>query len=166
MFIPIIATVVMLLVILAFMSSSVNVVNATEIKMAFEKVKYSFSTEKVIFEAVENLCQKNPVLCQSKYIDNKITLSSSDLVGYIPVNFDYTNLIGGVYSGIQIIDNNTTIRITHNVPSTVSRNVYLNHYSGKEFGISPKCVSGVSPCDSEFVYHDYPTSLYTRSALE
>ena len=168
MFVSFITAIVMLLLIMTYLSSSSLVVDASKVKLAFEKTKQVFSIEKVIADSVENLCQSNATLCVSKYSGGVINLNFSDLSGYIPVNLVNDNLYGGAIS-IQIRDNNTTIRLTHTLSDPVTRTVYLKHYQGRMYGIPPKCVSGVEtttpPCSSSDVYHDYPTSIETRAAL-
>jgi hypothetical protein len=170
MFIPMIAAVVMILVIVAYMSSSQIVTSAAEVKMSFEKTKFAYSIEKVIVDATENLCQKSPATCKNKEVSGVITLTFNDLIGYIPDNFDNSNMLGGSYGDIQIVNGYTTVRLTSNVDSPTARKVYLSHYRGKEFGISPQCVAGLTtsspPCTTTGVYHDFPTSLETRAALE
>ena len=170
MFIPMIAAVISLLVIVAYMSSSSLVVDTSQLRIAFEKMKYTFSIEKVIAESVESFCQEDPATCKSFESSGVITLTMGNIASYLPANFNNDNLLGGNYSYIEIYNNYSTIRITHNVPSDISRKVYLNHYAGKEFGIPPKCHSGSEttspPCLSEVVEHNFPTSLETRAALQ
>lgn len=171
MFIPMIAAVVVLIVMVAYMSTSHIVTDASEIKMGFEKVKHSYDIEKVIVNAVEDLCQRDSTTCTNKKdSNNNISLTLSDLAGYIPDNFQNSNLLGGSFTGIDILNNYTTIRVTHNIPKDTYRKLYLTYYLGKQYSIPPKCVSGsetsIPACSTDEVYHDYATDLYTRAALE
>lgn len=169
MLISMIATIVAMLVIVLYMASSGMVTNASEVKITYEKVKYSYMIEKVVVDAVESLCQKTPTVCKGKESGGVITLTQSDLSAHLPTGFDFSNLNGGNINNIKVEKNYTTIKLTHNIPSDVARKIYLKHYQGKEFGISPRCVIGSEttqvPCNSNLVYHSYPTSLALRNAL-
>jgi len=172
MFIGIIASIVVILFIMAYMSTSTMVVDAKNVKIAYEKVKFNYPIEKVISNSIENLCQKDPQTCKDNYDSGteKITLTFDNLIGYIPTNFVNDNIVGGTYNILEILDNNTTIRITQDIPDTKARYIYLHHYKGREYGIAPLCVTGdkdsVTVCDDIDVFHDFPTSLETRAALE
>lgn len=170
MFLSLIAGVIVILIIISYMSTSSIVSDASQVKMNFEKVKFVFPVEKVIVDSVENLCQKDPVACKNKDVSGTITLTFNDLVGYIPDTFVNENLLQGTFTNIQIVNNYTTVRVTQTIPDDKARKIYLNHYVGREYSIPPKCVAGTTdttpPCSTTEVYHDYPTSLETRSALE
>jgi len=172
MFVPMIATVVILLIITAYMSSNNMVVNATNIKLAFEKAKYTFNVENMLKDATDSFCQNESSTCKSKYdsTTDTIKLTLSDISDYLPASFNNSNLIDGSFGDIIIKDNNSTIELTHNVPSDIKRNVYLHHYKGLQYSIAPDCVAGDKeaspPCDTEDVLHDYPTAAETRTALQ
>lgn len=170
MFIGLISAVIVILGIVSYMATSGIVSDAAAVKVTYEKIKYIYPIEKTIVDSVENLCQKDFNTCKSKIIGGEIILTFNDLVGYIPDNFINENLNNGTFTEIKILNNFTTVRLTQNIDNNVGRKIYLNHYKGREYGIPPKCVIGSeisSPvCNSTIVYHDYPTSLETRSALE
>ena len=169
MFLGMIASVVMLLVIVAYMATSSIVVDSNEVKTTFEKVKYIYPTEKMLVDGIENLCQKDPATCKAKESAGLISLSINDLLGYIPASFVNDNMNGGSFTGFEIRDNYTTIRVLQNIPSDTGRKIYLNHYKGREYAIPPKCAVGAEtsspPCSTPDVLHDYPSTLETRSAL-
>lgn len=169
MFISLIATLIAILVIVTYMATSGIVTNANEVKITYEKIKFVYSIEKVLVNATENLCQKDYLACKNKENSGVITLTLNDLVGYMPDNFTNSNLNGGIFGNIQILNNYSTIRINQDVPGNTARNIYLKHYIGKEYGIAPNCVSGsintTIPCDNTYVYHDYPSTLSLRNAL-
>ena len=168
MFINIIATLVAMLVIISYMATSDIVVNAAEVKIKFEKIKYVYQIEKIIVDATEQLCQNDSATCKNNESNGVITLTLSDLAGYIPDNFSSDNLNGGTFGNIEIFNNYTTLRINHNIPDQYSRKVYLTYFKGKEFGVAPDCQSGTvdTACNDENVLHDYATMLATRSALK
>jgi len=172
MFVPMIATLIVLLVITAYMSSNAMVGNAINVKLAFEKAKFTFNVENMIKNGVDSLCQNDPDTCKNAYDSDTgiITLTMNDISPYIPSSFDNSNLIGGSFGDIEIKDNNATISLQHNIPNDIKRNVYLHHYKGLAYSIAPECVSGdkdaFPPCDNENVLHDYPTSPETRTALQ
>jgi hypothetical protein len=169
MFLGMIASVIMLLVIVAYMATSSIVVDSNEVKTTFEKIKYVYPTEKMLVDGIENLCQKDPATCKAKETAGVISLSINDLLGYIPASFVNDNMNGGSFTGFEIRDNYTTIRVLQNLPSDTGRKIYLNHYKGREYAIPPKCVVGAEtsspPCSTADVFHDYPTTLETRAAL-
>jgi len=170
MLLPYIITFVMLLVSFAYMATNSSVADASKTKLAFTKVSFIYPRENVIVTGVENLCQAEPSTCAGKYSDEKISLTISDLNGYIPSNFSTNNGVGGSISGIVIKDNNTTIELKQDIPGKYDRKIYLQHYKGAEYGIYPTCESGSKttnpPCDTNNVLHQYPTSLALRIALE
>lgn len=170
MFIPILATLISILVIMSYLATSGPTINYNNIKMTYEKVKYIYTIEEVLVNATENLCQKNSAYCKSKEVGGVISLNALDLAPYLPDNFVNSNLNEGSFGSILIKKNYTTIQLTHNISDENARYIYLNHYKGKEYGIQPQCVVGSSAsvpvCDSIDVYHDYPTSLNLRAALE
>lgn len=170
MFIGIISSVIVILVIMTYMSTSTLVVDAKAVQVAYEKVKFNYPLEQVVVNSVEHLCQNNFAFCKGKEVSGVITLTFADLAGYIPSNFSNYNIVSGTYNNIEIMENHTTIRITQNIPDSKARYIYLHHYKGKQYGVPPKCVVGLKDsatvCDSENVYHDYPTALQTRAALQ
>lgn len=168
MFINIIATLIAMLVIASYMATSDIVVNAVDIKLRFERVKYIYQIEKIIADATEQLCQEDSTTCKNNEESGVVTLTLSDLSGYLPDNFSSDNLNGGTFGNIEIFNNYTTLRINHNIPDKYSRKIYLTYFKGREFGVAPDCQSGVvdSACSDENVVHDYATSLDTRSALK
>lgn len=169
MFVSMIASLVVMLVILSYMATSGIVSDANNVKVTYEKVKYIYSIEKSLLTATENLCQVNYLACKNKEVNGIIYLTLNDLVGYMPDNFDNSNFNGGGFTDIQILNNYSTFRLIQNIPVDIGRKIYLNHYQGREYGISPYCVSGdknsAIPCNTEYVYHDYPTTLALRNAL-
>lgn len=167
MFIPFIATAIILLIMLAYMSTSGIVSNANEVRMNYEKVSYSYDIEESLKTSIEHLCQVNAPLCKSKEVAGVVTLSFADLSGYIPSNFENSNLIGGTYASFEILNNYTTIRLIHDVPNNIARSIYLKYYKGRKYGISPNCVSGSVDvaCTDTNVYHDFASSLELRTAL-
>lgn len=171
MFIPFIATIVVLLAITMYMSTSGIVADTAKVKMNFDKVSYVYPKEKVIVTAVEDLCRSNAAFCKAKKNNGEISITNTDLVGYIPDAFDWNNNgVEGAFTDIVVTANDSTIRITQTVPSDDARYVYLNHYQSREFGISPVCKDGAStstpPCSTAFVIHDYPTSMEFREAIK
>ncbi len=170
MFLPYIATFVMILVAYAYLATSNSVTNASETRINFAKVKFVYPKEEVLATGVENLCQADAQFCKDKYSSGKITLTISDLDGYIPKSFTNTNGLGGTFGNILILDNNTTISISQNIDKDSARYVYLHYYEGAKYGSYPECLSGDkdarSPCDSSDVLHSYPTTLDLRIALE
>lgn len=170
MFIGMIASVVVLLIIVAYMATSSVVVDANEVRTTFEKIKYVYPTEKMIANSVEELCQKDTATCKAKEVLGVITLQFNDIAPYMPTNFVNDNMNSGTFTGIVVRDNYTTIRISQTLPVNTGRKIYLNHYKGREFAIPPKCSVGSEtsspPCDTTSVYHDYPTTMETRAALE
>jgi len=172
MFVPMIATFVMILIITAYMASNNMVGNASQVRLAFEKSKFTFNVEDMLKDAVDSLCQSESQTCKDKYDEStdSIKLTISDISDYLPVNFKNSNLIGGSFGDIYIKDNNSTIEFEHDVPSDIKRNVYLHHYRGLEYSIKPECKYGdednFPPCSTDDVIHDYPTAANTRSALQ
>lgn len=170
MFIPYIATFIMLLVSFAYIATSSSVANTTETRINFTKVKYTYPKEKVLVTGVESLCQANGAYCKSKLVGGVITLTLADLNGYIPTSFVNNNGIGGNFGNILITNSYSTIVVQHNIPVDTARYVYLHYYAGSEFGSYPACNSGnsdqSSPCDNTSVVHDYPSSLDLRISLE
>jgi hypothetical protein len=170
MFIPLIAGIIVILGIITYMSTSSIVTDASAVKIKFEKVKYIYPIEKVLVDSVENLCQKDPATCKSKNSAGVISITLNDLNGYLPTSFDNSNLNGGAFTAIQIVDNNSTIRIYQTIPDDSGRKIYLNHYAGRQYGIPPKCEAGLEtdtpPCSTDVVMHDFASSLETRAALE
>lgn len=171
MFIPFIATVVVLLAITMYMSTSGIVADTAKVKMNFDKVSYVYPKEKVIVTAVEDLCRSDAAFCKSKKSGGEIVLTNTDLVGYIPDAFDWgNNGVDGQFTGVVVTSNDSTIRITQTIPTDDARYVYLNHYQSREYGISPVCDSGdassTPPCATPVVIHDYPTSLEFREAIK
>lgn len=166
MFIGMIAVMISLLIIVSYMSTSSIVVDASKVKVAFEKIKNVYTIEKVIVDGVEHLCQYDRQICKDNEVGGEITLTLTNLSGYIPENFYNDNLYGGVFY-IQILNNYTTIRLTHDLIDPIVKNVYLKHYQGNSSGIPPKCITySGAECTSQTVYHDYATSLKTRASLE
>jgi len=172
MFIPMITTVVILLLITAYMASNTMVSDATKVKIAFEKAKFTFNVEDMLKSATDSLCQSETQKCKDNYDSSTdtITITMSDLSNYLPTGFVNSNLIGGSYGDVLITDNNTTITLQHSVPDDIKRNVYLHHYRGLEYSIYPDCASGdrndFPPCDNDNVIHRFPTAAETRTALE
>lgn len=170
MFIPLISSVIVLLIILSYLATSGTVTNYSNVKMAHEKISYTYEIEKIIVDAVENLCQKNPVFCKDRESGGIIELTINDISGYLPNEFENTNLNEGTYSNIYIKKNYTTIELHHNIEEQQARYIYLNHYKGKMYGIAPKCLTGsetaTPTCNNGNVYHSYATSLNLRGALE
>jgi len=171
MFIPYIATFILLLISFAYMATSGSVSDAAETRINFAKVKFIYPKEKVIISGVEHLCQADGAFCKDKEVDGVITLQMSDLVGYIPDSFTTSNGLGGVFSNDILIQNNyTTITIEQNIDKNSARYIYLHYYAGAENGIYPTCVSGIadqnSPCDTTSVLHDYPSSINLRTSIE
>ena len=166
MFLGMVAAMIAILVIMSYMSTSSIVVDASKVKIAFEKIKNVYVIEKILVDSVEHLCQSNAQVCKDKEVSGVISLNIADLSGYIPSNFVNDNLYGGLFS-IEILNNYTTIRINHYISDPVVRNVYIHHNAGAYNGIPPKCVDeSVENCGSIYIYHDFATSLQTRAALE
>ena len=168
MFVNIIAPLIAMLVIISYMATSDIVINAVDTKLKFEKVKYVYPIERIIADATEQLCQEDSTTCKNNESAGVITLTFSDLVGYLPDNFSSDNLNGGTFGNIEIFNNYTTLRINHNIPDQYSRKIYLTYFKGREFGVAPLCQSGTvdTACSDENVVHDYATTLATRSALK
>jgi len=172
MFVPMIATIVVILIITSYMASNNMVGNAAHVKLAFEKSKFTFNVEEMLKDAVDSLCQSESQTCKDKYsssLDN-IKLTMSDISNYLPANFKNSNLIGGSFGDIYIKDNNSTIEFQHDIPDDIKRNVYLHHYRGLEYSIKPECKYGnensFPPCSTDDVLHDFPTAANTRTALQ
>lgn len=171
MFLPYIVTFIMLLISFTLLATGNSFTKASETKINFTKVKFVYPREEVLTTGVENLCQADASYCQDKYDSDSdtITLSLSDLDGYIPTGFLNNNGLGGSFGNIIIADNNSTIKINQNIDKDSARYVYLHYYVGAKYGTYPKCLSGnaddKSPCDSSDVVHSYPTSLDLRIAL-
>lgn len=172
MFIPYIAGIIVLLIITSYMATSSIVSDTSKIKLAYDKVTYVYPKEQVIVTAVEDLCLNDPAYCKAKRVSGEISLVAADLVGYIPDTFNWSsNEVGGAVSGIKILNNDTTIRITQTIPEKTTRFIYLSHYEGRSNGISPYCVTGtVADPDvclgTPNVQHDHPTSLEFRIAIQ
>jgi len=172
MFLPMIVTMVILLMVTIIMSQSTVVTNSSKAHRSFTTVKYTYEIEQTIVNAVEAMCQADPDGCLDAESDGVITLDlTTELGNYIPDNFVNQNLFGGSYTSITLRDDDyTTIRLVSNIPNNIDRHIYLKHYGGLKYSIPPLCGSGDEdadvPCDSSEVYHDYPTSLETRGALE
>lgn len=179
-----IAAVIVYLVILSYLASSNLVSNGADTKLKYQKVSFMYKKEKVIKDATEYFLQSNTTHCQVNTNDpsadnvdddGNCMVHFSDLTGYIPSGFDFTDngLNGSFQEPILITDNNTAIRIPATINDRISRNLYIKHYLGKEYGIAPECKNpnndtntiNENRCLDEYVYHDYPTTLETRAAL-
>lgn len=170
MFIPYIVTFILLLISFTYLATSGNVANTTQTRIDFAKVKFVYPKEQVLVTGVEHLCQANGAFCKSKEVGGVITLALTDLSGYIPDSFSNSNGIGGTFGDITVKNNYSTITISHDVPKSSGRYVYLHYYQGSEYGSYPTCESGdpdaSDPCDTTAVIHDYSSSLNFRISLE
>ena len=169
MFIPMIATVVTLLIIAGVMASSPILASGYNIKMRFGKIKNTYKIEQAIVNSVEALCQRDPDACLINESGGIIDLTVGDLSGYISSNFENDNLFGGYYT-IKIVDNYSTIRLLTSISNNYDRDLYLHHYLSNSSGIPTLCSSGsessMPVCNDSGVFHDFPTSLELRAALE
>ncbi len=170
MFIGFIVTLVIIMLITAEMSSSKIIAVGFENRIYFEKVKSTYKIEEALVNSVEVLCQRDPAYCLAAESGGVITLGVGDLNGHISSNFVNDNLLDGHYTEIEILENFSTIRLKSFVPHFSARYIYLNHYLNNQMGIPTLCVSGTKAstpaCNDNRVYHDFPTSLELRAALE
>jgi len=168
MFFPMIATIVILLIIVGVMSSSPILAENYDLQMRFGKIKNTYRIEQAIVNSVEAFCQLDPDTCLENENDGIIDLTVGDLSGYISSNFVNDNLFGGYYT-IKVVDNYSTIRLLTAIPNNYDRSLYLHHYLANATGIPTLCSSGsetsVPACDDSGVFHDFPTSLNFRAAL-
>lgn len=175
MFISFIATFVILLILMSYMATSSIGSDGASARLAFEKTAFVYPKEEVIVTAVEHFCQADTASCKAFQSGNAISLQLTDISAYLPANFSAQNGLGGSFSTISIRDTGnaglfTTIRITQDIPDDKVRKIYLNHYRGKKYGVSPDCQVGFAtstpPCGSNNVYHDFSSSLELRLALQ
>jgi len=172
MFYPFIGTFIVMLIMTTILTTGNITGNAVEVRMLYEKAKYTFNVEDAIKDATDSYCQTEPLSCKALYSQASlsITIPMSNLASHLPLSFQNSNLMGGSYGNVIIKDNNSTIQLIHNIPDATKRRVYLTHYRGNAYSVSPQCVSGIKtstpPCDSENVFHDFPTRFETRIALK
>lgn len=147
MLIPFIVTFVLYLVIIVYISTSTSDTTSS-LKMNEMAAKTKFSKEKVILNAIELYITANG----SMPVDVN-TLKSS---GYLHSTFENGSFI------FSLSSNKTTVLIcsNHERDNEVYRNMYLNHYTGKEMGYAP-----YTPGTTTDVCHPYPLRLKTIELL-
>ena len=167
MLISIVVTFIVILALGAIIASSSSAVNVAQTKEMFKKSLFAFDTEKILWDAVEYTCINDPDFCKSKEdAQGDISLTFGDISSNLPDSFQNDNHMQGTYTLFLITNSHRTLLIKHNVPNQTQRHIYLTYFEGERYGTKPQCVSGTDPCDSEEVYHEFPTSLELRESLQ
>jgi|SaaInlStandDraft_4_1057021.scaffolds.fasta_scaffold72677_1 hypothetical protein len=150
MFIVFIAPLVMILIVMQQLSIQSLMINQNS-PIIFKKVEFVFEKEKVLKNSVDIFIQSKdsiPVNIAAIKIDDFLTDSFTD-----------NNEFGGTFS-FSIVDNNTTLRVTHDISDTKIRNIYLSHYRGREYGTPP-----IDLGNNLSVQHDIPLNYKSVASL-